>query len=297
MFMNSNCEVYANHNSHQSSIYAYLIFRLIPRIKEHDKILDVGCGDGKSTNLLYKTLLTTNNDEFKGSVLGIDILLPMVEYSRKHYCSSKNSLAFAKIDIASEDAVGNILSTIKEGLIDHVVSSCCFQWIEDQPKALSNLLKVLNPKTGSINLIFFYRIIESLNYATDVILTNEALSPYLKKLKEYNERFLLPWRRSWMIEPDPINSYKRIMIKSGCKEDKIKIEQLDEIKYSLQPSSEEAVNYVKGFFPDVLAEIDKVGLKEEFFKQFVEYILNYNEKHYGDKLKFCTPLMFVQYSL
>ncbi|CAK9298692.1 unnamed protein product [Gordionus sp. m RMFG-2023] len=98
MLMNSDCDVYANHNSYQSSIYAHLLSRIISRIKEHDKILDVGCGDGKSTNLLYKTLLTTNNDMgFKGNVLGIDILSPMVEYSRKHYCSNMNSLTFAKI--------------------------------------------------------------------------------------------------------------------------------------------------------------------------------------------------------
>ncbi|CAK9298682.1 unnamed protein product [Gordionus sp. m RMFG-2023] len=100
-----------------------------------------------------------------------------------------------------------------------------------------------------------------------------------------------------MIEHDPILAYKKIMIEAGYKEDKITIEEIDEINYSFQPSIEAAANFVQGFFPDVLADIDKSGLKEQFFKMFMKNVLEYNEKHYGDKLKMCFPLMYVHYSL
>ncbi|CAK9298686.1 unnamed protein product [Gordionus sp. m RMFG-2023] len=296
--MNSDCEAYASHNSYQSSIYEYLISRIVPLIKEHDNILDVGSGDGKSTNLLYKTLLTAhNNTEFEVNILGIDLLSRMTEYARERYCSQKKSLTFANIDIASKNAAENILNATKGDVIDHVVSSCCFHWVGDQLKAFANLLKVINSEGGSINIILGDRIVGSLNYATERALDNQEFSPHLKKLKEYHDGLLLPWRRAWMMEHDPIMAYKKILIEAGYKEDKITIEKLDEIKYSFQPSLEAAANFVQGCFPDVLADIEKSGLKEQFFKQFMKNMLKYNEKHYGDKMKMCIPLMYVRYSL
>ncbi|CAK9298691.1 unnamed protein product [Gordionus sp. m RMFG-2023] len=294
--MNSDCEAYANQNAYQSYVYAYLLSRIIPSIKECDNVLDVGCGDGKSTDLLYQTLITTNHDnEFKGSVLGIDLLPPMVEYSRERYCSNLKSLIFAKIDIASENASENILSTIKEGYIDHVVSSSCFHWIEDQPKALANLLKVINPGVSSINLILYYGIVDSANYATVRALNNQEFSPHLKKLKEFHEGLLLPWRRAWMIEADPIKAYKKMMIDVGYNEDGITIEKLNETKYSFLPSPEVAVNCIQASFPDVLAEIEKMGLKEKFFRQFINNMLDYNARYRGNKLTMSFPLMYVRY--
>ncbi|CAK9298681.1 unnamed protein product [Gordionus sp. m RMFG-2023] len=296
--MNSDCESYASHNSYQFSIYQYLISRIVPHIKEHDNILDVGSGDGKCTNLLYETLLNAHdNIEFKVNVLGIDLLSRMIEYARERYCSHQKSLEFSNIDITSKNAPENILNASKGGVIDHVVSSCCFHWVGDQLKAFANLLKVINWDGGSINIILNCRIVGSLNYATERTLDNQELSPHLKKLKKFYDGLLLPWRRAWMIEHDPILAYKKIMIEAGYKEDKITIEEIDEINYSFQPSIEAAANFVQGFFPDVLADIDKSGLKEQFFKMFMKNVLEYNEKHYGDKLKMCFPLMYVHYSL
>ncbi|CAK9298683.1 unnamed protein product [Gordionus sp. m RMFG-2023] len=271
---------------------------VIPHIKEHDNILDVGSGDGKCTNLLYETLLTVHdNIEFKVNILGIDLLSRMIEYAKERYCSHQKSLEFANIDITSKNAAENILKATKGVVFDHVVSSCCFHWVGDQLKAFDNLLKIIKPEGGSINIILSDGIVESLNYATERALDNQELSPHLKKLKEYYDGLLLPWRRSWMMEPNPILAYKKILIEAGYKEDKITIEAIDEIKYSFQPSIEAAANFVQGFFPDVLADVDKSGLKEQFFKMFVENILEYNERHYGDKLKMCFPLMYVRYSL
>ncbi|CAK9298700.1 unnamed protein product [Gordionus sp. m RMFG-2023] len=296
--MNSDCETYTRYNSYACSVYSYLIPRVIPYIKERDNILDLGCGEGKSTNLLYKTLLTTHKEnEFEGNVLGIDLLSPMIEYAKEHYSSAnERSLKFSNIDISSEDAVKTIFNAVKGEFIDCVVSSLCFHWIEDQTKALANLLKVINPKVGSIKMIYGDRVADNLVYATERVLNNQELSPYLKKFKELHENLLLPWRRAWMLESDPISSYKKIMVDLGYDKDKIKIEQLDEINYSIKPSQEAATNYLRGFFPDVLAEIDKAGLREQFFKQFAENVFDYNQKHYGDKLKFYYPLMYVRYN-
>ncbi|CAK9298693.1 unnamed protein product [Gordionus sp. m RMFG-2023] len=245
MFMNSDCEAYAKHNSYQFHIYTYLLSRIIPSIKECDNVLDVGCGDG--------------------NIIVLD----------------KNHCIFARIDIASESASKDILSAIKEGHIHHVVSSSCFHWIEDQPKALANLLKVINPRDSSINLILCYGTVDYMNYATEKALNNQELSPYLKKLKEFHELLLLPWRRAWMIEPDPIKAYKKMMIEVGYKEDGITIEKLDEFKYTFNHSS---IIAIQASFPDVLAEIEKMGLKDQFFKQFIDDILEYNARHQGDKL-------------
>src|SRR3990167_5170381 len=62
-------------------------------LRESERILDVGCGDGKITALLAGKI-------DKGSVLGIDISQSMIDFASSHYPQTNYpNLAFQQQDV------------------------------------------------------------------------------------------------------------------------------------------------------------------------------------------------------
>jgi len=93
-----------------------------------ESVLDVGCGDGRTTAEIAKCVPN-------GYVLGIDASQNMIDEAKKSFKDVKN-LEFECIDAAK-------FSSDKK--FDQVVSFSVFHWIKDQLAALKNIYNVLKP--------------------------------------------------------------------------------------------------------------------------------------------------------
>ena len=100
----------------------------ILNLKGDERILDLGCGDGKITALLADKVP-------KGEVVGIDITPEMIEFSKDKFDAISN-LSF---ELLSADN----LSYIEE--FDYVVSFSCLHWIKNQKSVWQGIFKALKP--------------------------------------------------------------------------------------------------------------------------------------------------------
>lgn len=98
------------------------------QLKGDERILDIGCGDGKITADISKFIS-------QGSILGIDPSIPMLDWARKQYCSVEYpNLAFQ---------VGGFLNPNIFESFDIIISNCALQHCSNQPQAFENLAKLL----------------------------------------------------------------------------------------------------------------------------------------------------------
>lgn len=102
---------------------------LIARIPLHDpqKVLDIGCGPGNSTQQLQKRFPYAE-------VVGIDSSEEMIKTASAHYPNIKFLLC---------DATKDLLALNKA--YDVVFSNACIQWVPDHPNLLKNMMALLNP--------------------------------------------------------------------------------------------------------------------------------------------------------
>lgn len=92
-----------------------------------ERVLDIGCGDGKVTAFLAGKLP-------QGSILGIDISQKMIDFAKSHY--AQDNLAFEREDGAEISF---------ENRFDRIVSFSALHWILDQKKALKAFYDALVP--------------------------------------------------------------------------------------------------------------------------------------------------------
>jgi trans-aconitate 2-methyltransferase len=95
-----------------------------------ERVLDIGCGDGKITAEITRRLTS-------GSVLGIDPSTRMIAYAQAH---------FARIEYPNLTfGVGDATSLPYRGEFDLVVSFNALHWVRDQRAALRGVRDVLKP--------------------------------------------------------------------------------------------------------------------------------------------------------
>lgn len=91
------------------------------------KIIDIGCGPGNSTQVLY--------DKFPHAyILGVDMSEDMLSSAKSNY----PNLDFKRCDVSSE------LSQLDNDF-DIVFSNACIQWVPAHEELLANMLNLLNP--------------------------------------------------------------------------------------------------------------------------------------------------------
>ncbi|WP_372995208.1 class I SAM-dependent methyltransferase [Lutispora sp.] len=120
----------ANDYNKNSSMQYTLANELIPKLglKGNERVLDVGCGDGKITAEIAKLLPD-------GSIVGIDISEDMINFSKKNFASQ----GIKNIDFIVDDATK--MDFYDE--FDLIVSFTCLHWIEDHVAVLNNVRKAL----------------------------------------------------------------------------------------------------------------------------------------------------------
>lgn len=121
-----DAEYYKKHSDTQ--FYGALDILNKYKFRGDERVLDIGCGDGKLTVLIAQQVV-------QGSVVGIDVSQNMIDLAQKTYADIKN-LVF--ICVPAEDFVS-------EDKFDLIVSFFTFHWIADQEKVLKNIYQMLKP--------------------------------------------------------------------------------------------------------------------------------------------------------
>lgn len=130
-----NAEDYHQNSAEQQRLAKEAIARL--SLKGNERILDIGCGDGKVTAFLAS--LVPN-----GSVLGLDSSPEMVAFAKSKFPSSN----FSNLSFQQGDA-----TNLKfDNEFDAIVSFNCLHWITDHKPAIEGLKKSLKP-SGKILLV------------------------------------------------------------------------------------------------------------------------------------------------
>jgi trans-aconitate 2-methyltransferase len=165
--------------------YSHIQYQLAQDLLKHcsfigdEKILDIGCGDGKITKEIATQVL-------EGSVLGVDYSESMITFAKGAYPPKiYKNLRFEVKDAAT-------LSYQQE--FDIVFSFCCLHWVKDQLAALQNIYSSLKP-----NGLFFAVIpcAIHLDRAVDATIQKE-------QWKSYYEGYVHPTRNYELVEYDQL---------------------------------------------------------------------------------------------
>jgi len=162
------------------------------KLKGNERVLDIGCGDGKVTAELAKSVPL-------GSVTGVDLSPDMIAYSKAKYAGQSN-LGFEVRDASN-------LGYDKE--FDVVVSFACLHWIKDHVPVIKGIKRSLRPG-GRVMLQFggFGNAAELVKVANDVI---------GESWKEYFVGFVFPYS---FYSPE---EYRIFLRRSGLKEVRLEL--------------------------------------------------------------------------
>lgn len=97
-------------------------------LRGNERVLDVGCGNGKITALCAQKVPA-------GSLTAIDISPSMIEFARKNYGDAAN-ITFVTQDVTT-------MSFDQE--FDFVYSIFCLHWVKDHERAIQTIAKSLKP--------------------------------------------------------------------------------------------------------------------------------------------------------
>jgi trans-aconitate 2-methyltransferase len=122
-----NPEEYARHSTEQAKWARELITKL--NLRGNERVLDIGCGDGKVTAEIASSLPL-------GSVLGIDSSLDMVSFARDAFMDNFVNLAFECIDARQ-------MTFLRE--FDVVFSNAALHWVPDHASVLERIRQSLKP--------------------------------------------------------------------------------------------------------------------------------------------------------
>lgn len=203
-----------------------------------ERILDIGCGDGKITAVLAKQMP-------QSSIVGCDVSHSMIAFAKKQYGSSE----YPNLNFIEKNACK--LGFKEE--FDRVVSFNCLHWINDQKAALNAIFTCLKPG-GKACLIASTRTVEDdLQFCCSKLVTSEKWNFYFQ---DY------PKVHSFHTEEE----YQQILTNSGFSIDNIQ-QNIREVVFENRQSFEEWVSPVltpmhhlheknrKSFLNDLFAEL------------------------------------------
>lgn len=205
-----------------------------------EKVLDIGCGDGKIAADISKLVP-------KGKVVGIDPSKAMLHWSTRQY----HPFEFPNLEFQ----LGSALCYNTEEKFDVIVSFCALQFCKDQVTALREIKNHLSPQ-GMVLLTF---PAEGNDQWKQARLTIQRSPKWERYWKNY------PFRK-WYTAAE----YKPFIQEAG-----LYLIQLDKIS-SLDPFIDkfEFIEWLKGVFPPVVPK----DLEDEFYSEIIdEYIRIYPE--------------------
>ena len=156
-----NAEDYAKHSSAQQAWARELLSKL--KLGGYESVLDIGCGDGKTTAEIA-------GQAPNGNVVGVDNSNDMIELARKNFPTEKYpNLSFQLVDVKS--------LPFREQF-DVIFSSAALHWIKDHMPVLSGIKSGLK-SNGRILLQMGGRgNAESMISILDVIIAEKEWNQY-----------------------------------------------------------------------------------------------------------------------
>ena len=119
---------YHQHSSQQQKWAREILARLA--LKGHERILDIGCGDGKITAEVARHVPN-------GLVVGLDASAEMIDFARKEFPAEEIA------NLRFQQGNAQLLDFHKE--FDWVISFACLHWVIDHRPVLTGIRQALCP--------------------------------------------------------------------------------------------------------------------------------------------------------
>lgn len=130
--------------------------------KGNERVLDVGCGDGKITAWIAENFS-------QSFVVGVDISNPMIQFASSHYNGDRfKNLTFFEADASS---------LLFDQQFDIVVSFSTLHWVLDQKGALRSLFNALVPG-GKAYLLTYGKAPMNLSKLSENLIYTPKWAPY-----------------------------------------------------------------------------------------------------------------------
>jgi trans-aconitate 2-methyltransferase len=249
-----DAEEYHKSSSEQQKWAQELILKL--ELKGSERVLDIGCGEGKVTAELAKLLSS-------GSVLGIDNSEEQIRFARKNFPSKKfPNIAFRMMDASNLSFNGEF---------DVVFSNATLHWVIDHLPVLKGIKKSLKP-SGKILLQMGGR-----GNAAKILKVMEPMMKS-KKWSKYFANFTFPYG---FYGPE---EYKDWLEQVGLKAKRVELIPKDMV----QKGKEGLSAWVRTTWLPYTQRVPE-DMREEFIKELVD---KYVENHPLDKDGFVhVPMM------
>ncbi len=232
---------YQKYSSEQQKWGKELIQKL--NLKGHEKVLDIGCGDGKVTAEIAKRVP-------KGSVLGIDNSKEMILLARQTFPPKDfPNLSFKIKDARHLDF---------DGEFDVVFSNASLHWVIDQPPVLKGIQKSLKP---------FGRLLIQMGGRGNAAKIIEVLEAMVKSEK---------WNRYFDDFPFPYGFYSHDEYQIWLKEVGLKAKRLELIpKEMIHKGKEGLSTWLRTTWLPYTQRVPET-LRREFIEEIVD---RYIKKH------------------
>ena len=122
-----NAQDYAQHSSGQEALARELLNMM--ELKADDRVLDVGCGDGKITALIADRLP-------QGTTVGVDLSADMIAFATEQYQRHAANLSFQCADAGA-------LPFAAEFSV--LFSSAALHWVRDHRPVIAGIARALKP--------------------------------------------------------------------------------------------------------------------------------------------------------
>lgn len=207
---------------------------LAPHLKNlrgDEKILDIGCGDGKITADISKFVPN-------GTVLGVDLSSSMIGWAQRQYPKSEYpNVTFQKGEFFDSDL----------GSFDLIVSFCALQHCSDTKRAVSTIREALKPN-GKVLLVVPLMNNEASDQAFSNVQNRPQWSKYWKNFSP--RKFFSP------------EQYAELLMQSDLKAVSIvPVQTMDAFV-----DKEEFLDWLEGTYPPVIPK-DQI---REFYTQYLD---------------------------
>lgn len=127
----------------------------------HERIIDIGCGDGKITAAIAQQIP-------KGTIIGLDLSPAMLQFAVKNHAAENRHLFFVRGDATEIPFYQQF---------DIAVSFCCLHWVRDQKKALESIQHCLIPG-GKIFLVIPGKSTNNISYFAELLISTDTWRSY-----------------------------------------------------------------------------------------------------------------------
>lgn len=213
---------------------AFHLLKLL-RLSGKEKILDVGCGDGKITAAISTKLKD-------GQIVGSDVSQEMVEFANEKFIPSpKNNLSFVLLDAQNINYVSQF---------DLVFSSFALQWVSNIELTIKKINASLR-SNGRIGFTIPLSISDALEEVLSFLLKDPQWEPYF-----------IGFELNYFLRDE--NIYDQLMKKNGFKKIHFEVVKQEWIF----PSRKDFEQYTLMWLPHLNALPE--NLREKFFKQLMD---------------------------